>query len=664
VNIKDANRRGVSWLSKRVGVRLTLLAVLLMTLAFAVYTAVMSVALTGELKRQAAADLTRGNQGVLRTLTTFSAAMRGEVERFGRLFHSYYDAPLALDPSRRVDVAGRSVPVLLHGTHALNLDFAIPDEFTRRAGAVATVFVRDGDELVRISTSLKKQDDTRAIGTVLDHAHPAYAPLLAGKTYVGPATLFGRPYITRYEPIIDGAGKLIGVLFVGVDISDETAELQRDIGAIRIGQLGFHSLVDARPGGDYGHVLVDPSLHGTAAGSVRADSLHDAAGQAFMQQMLKQGQGQLNYQWRAADGALQSRMAAFVTDPAWGWMVVGTASMDELMSGVRRTRQLCVALALGFIVLLSVLLYLAIRRLVSLPLAQVEHSARQLSQGDLRLRLDSDRQDEIGRLSAAIDGVGAGLGRIVQSVRGASVNMVSSTAQIASGNDDLAQRTERQAQDLRGTAGLLDRLAGQVGDNARAVVQAETLVARACETVERDALLMHGAVARMEQITASSRQIEEAVALIDGIAFQTNILALNAAIEAARAGEQGRGFAVVAGQVRELAQKAKTAASQIGELISTSSVHVDAGGEVVGQVGRSMEAVRGQVADVAELIGAIGRASQQQAREIGELNHAMTRLDDTTQQNSALVEEAAAAAGSLKQQADGLSQSVGVFQLD
>lgn len=652
------------WLRRQVGVRLTLLAVLLMALAFAVYTAVMSAALSSELTRQAAADLTRGNQGVLRTLTTFSAAMRGEVERFGRLFHSYYEAPLTLDPSRRVEVAGRSVPVLLHGTHALNLDFAIPDEFTRRAGAVATVFVHDGDELVRISTSLKKQDGSRAIGTVLDHAHPAYAPLLAGKSYIGPATLFGRPYITRYEPVMDGAGKLIGVLFVGVDISDETAGLQRDIGAIKIGQLGFHSLVDARPGADYGRVLVDPALRGAAAGSITAASLHDAAGQAFMQQMLKQGQGQLNYRWRAADGSLQSRMAAFVTEPAWGWMVAGTASVDELMSGVQRTRELCIALALGFILLLSVLLYLAIRHTVSRPLAQVEHSARQLSQGDLRLRLDSARQDEIGRLSAAIDGIGAGLGRIVQSVRGASVNMVSSTAQIASGNDDLAQRTERQAQDLRGTAGLLDRLAGQVGDNARAVAQAEALVARASETVQRDALLMHGAVARMEQITASSRQIEEAVALIDGIAFQTNILALNAAIEAARAGEQGRGFGVVAGQVRELAQQAKAAASQIGELICTSVEHVDAGGEVVGQVGRSMEAVRGQVADVAELIGAIGRASQQQAREIGELNHAMTRLDDTTQQNSALVEQAAAAAGSLKQQADGLSQSVGVFQLD
>jgi methyl-accepting chemotaxis protein-2 (aspartate sensor receptor) len=654
----------MSWLRRHVGVRLTLLAVALMALAFAVYTTVMSVAVSAELKEQAAADLTRGNQGVVRTLTTFTASMRSEVERFGRLFHSYYEAPLTLDPRRRVDVAGRSVPVMLHGTHALNLDFAIPDEFTRRAGAVATVFVRDGDELVRISTSLKKQDDSRAIGTMLDHAHPAYALLLAGKTYSGPATLFGRPYITRYEPVMDGAGKLIGVLFVGVDISEETVQLQRDIGAIRIGRLGFHSVIDARPGADYGRVLVDPVLRGAGAGSITAASLHDAAGQAFMQQMLKQGQGQLSYQWRAADGSLHSRMAAFVTDPAWGWMVVGTASMDELMAGVQRTRQLCIALALGFIVLLSVLLYLAIRRTVSRPLAQVERSARQLSQGDLRQRLDSTRQDEIGRLSAAIDGIGAGLGQIVQSVRGASVNMVSSTAQIASGNDDLAQRTERQAQDLRGTAGLLDRLAGQVGDNARAVLQAETLVARACERVERDALLMHGAVARMEQITDSSRQIEEAVALIDGIAFQTNILALNAAIEAARAGEQGRGFAVVAGQVRELAQQAKAAAAQIGELISASVEHVGAGGEVVGQVGRGMEAVRGQVADVAELISAIGRASQQQAREIGELNHAMTRLDDTTQQNSALVEEAAAAAGSLKQQADGLRQSVGVFQLD
>jgi methyl-accepting chemotaxis protein-2 (aspartate sensor receptor) len=650
------------WLRGSIGLRLSVLVMAAVAAAFLLYAWAMSAAAARQLQAQAAADLARGNQGVLHTLDAFSGAMLGEVERFGRLYRSYYGSDLQLDGARRAPLGGRSLPVLLHAGKPLAMDFAIPDDFTARAGAVATVFVRDGEDFVRISTSLKKADGSRAVGTVLDHAHPAYPLLLAGRDYAGPATLFERPYITRYEPVVDARGQVVGALFVGVDISAETRALQRQVAALKIGRDGFYSLVDARPGAGRGRLLVDPAL---ATGKARtAQDLKDADGQPFVQAMLEAGQGRLDYRWPLPGGGTQRRMAAFATDAGWGWMVVGTASLDELLAPVRQARSLFGWLALAVLALLAGLLYALIRRAVGLPLREAEHSARLLAGGDLRVRMASAREDEIGRLSHAIDGIGAGLGRIVGAVRQASASIATSTAQIAGGNDDLAQRTERQAGDLRETRGMLERLAGEVGDTAGAVVRAGAMAAQASEQVRHDAGLMREAVSRMARIDDCSRRIGEAVALIDGIAFQTNILALNASIEAAHSGEQGKGFAVVAGEVRELAQRAKQAAREIGALIAETGGQVEAGSAAVEQAGQGLAEVSGRVDEVAELVGQVGHAARRQADEIARLNQAMARLDDATQQNSALVEEAAAAAGSLRQQAEGLGQAVDVFKLD
>jgi methyl-accepting chemotaxis protein-2 (aspartate sensor receptor) len=263
----------------------------------------------------------------------------------------------------------------------------------------------------------------------------------------------------------------------------------------------------------------------------------------------------------------------------------------------------------------------------------------------------------------SIDGIGDGLGDIARSVRKAAASMADSTSEIAAGNADLSTRTETQAHELQMTASSLDELTRTVRDNAGNAARANTLAEHASIAVQQEAGSMQEAVDAMNGIQASAQRIADVIGIINGIAFQTNILALNAAVEAARAGEQGRGFAVVAEEVRNLAQRSATAAKEIESLITESVEQVDAGHGLVTEAGRNMSTVLGRIRDVADLVGNISRATSEQSEQIGRINHAVSRMDDSTQQNSALVEEAAAAAKSLEDQAGELARVVEVFRL-
>jgi methyl-accepting chemotaxis protein len=235
--------------------------------------------------------------------------------------------------------------------------------------------------------------------------------------------------------------------------------------------------------------------------------------------------------------------------------------------------------------------------------------------------------------------------------------------EIASGNADLSSRTESQASSLEETASSMEELTTTVKQNADNARQANQLVVSASDFATKGGDVVGHVVDTMGSIKESSRKIVDIIGVIDGIAFQTNILALNAAVEAARAGEQGRGFAVVAAEVRNLAQRSANAAKEIKSLISDSVEKVDAGGKLVDEAGKTMEEIVTSVKHVADIMGEITAASQEQSSGIEEVNRAIAQMDEMTQQNAALVEEAAAAAESMQEQAAALAQAVAVFKL-
>ncbi|MFJ5490414.1 methyl-accepting chemotaxis protein [Pectobacterium carotovorum] len=304
-----------------------------------------------------------------------------------------------------------------------------------------------------------------------------------------------------------------------------------------------------------------------------------------------------------------------------------------------------------------------ITRSVTQPLQEALGVAENVAKGDLTSEIYTERKDETGQLLSALNNMNSSLRQIVSQVRDGAETISSAASQIAAGNQDLSARTEEQASSLEETASSMEQLTSTIRNTADNTTQATDLAASASETVKKSGAMMETVTQEMRGIRDSSQRMAEIIGVIDGIAFQTNILALNAAVEAARAGEQGRGFAVVASEVRALAQRSATAAKEIKELIDDSFKKVQDGMGLVEETGVTMNSLVMNVQGVTGIISEIAQASREQSDGINQINLAVGQIDTTTQQNAALVEESAAAALSLQDQANSLARTVSVFNL-
>lgn len=319
---------------------------------------------------------------------------------------------------------------------------------------------------------------------------------------------------------------------------------------------------------------------------------------------------------------------------------------------------LAVTLAIG----LAMAITRGLTRALGAEPAQLSEAAQRVANGDLGTVQGSENA-QAGSVMASLIEMQSKLAQIVGQVRNASDSIATGSAQIATGNADLSQRTEEQASNLQQTAASMEEMNATVKNSADTARQANQLATSASATAQRGGEVFGQVVKTMDDINASSKKISDIIGVIDGIAFQTNILALNAAVEAARAGEQGRGFAVVAGEVRSLAQRSAEAAKEIKSLIGASVEKVEAGSKLVGEAGTNMGDIVAQVRHVADLIAEISSATAEQTTGIGQVSDAVQMLDQVTQQNAALVEESAAAAESLKHQANQLAEVVSAFRL-
>ncbi|MFP5391093.1 MAG: methyl-accepting chemotaxis protein, partial [Gammaproteobacteria bacterium] len=349
---------------------------------------------------------------------------------------------------------------------------------------------------------------------------------------------------------------------------------------------------------------------------------------------------------------IEARAAALKQDAA--------RQQDEALrnTAVRMGVAVVVALIIGALFMFT------LARSITRSLRAAVQIARTVADGDLSSRIEADEQNEVGELLRALKDMQAKLAGIVGKVRAGTHSIASASAQIAGGNRDLSERTTAQAGALEETAAAIEELTSSVGETSGNAALANDLALAASSVAERGGQAVSEVVRTMDSINQSSRKIVDIIGVIDGIAFQTNILALNAAVEAARAGEQGRGFAVVATGVRSLAQRSAAAAKEIKVLIGDSVEKVDAGTALVGQAGATMDEMVASVGKVTSIIGAIASASGEQNAGIGQINEALGQMDAVTQQNAGLVEEAAAAAEALRQQADELAQAVSLFKID
>ena len=648
-----------SWRHASLGIKLALSNFILVGIVFTVLIAAIAYSIASTLELRASTELSEKTKLLDNLIEASDKELRNRTAILAKGLQASLKGTFELDAAT-IDIQGKPTPTLKLDGKPLNLDFAVADRFTESTGAVATVFVKAGDDFVRITTSVKNEKGERAVGTQLNREHPGYKTVMDGGSYVGLATLFDRQYMTQYDPIKDAQGKLIGVSFVGLDFTDYLTNLKSSIRSLKIGQAGYFYVLDARAGSNYGNLVIHPVSEGKNILDVK-----DADGREFIKEMMEQKNGFIRYPWinkELGETHTREKIASFSHFKSWNWIIAGGTYVDEYVAEVNHLRNLYAMLGVVMVLITSGVLYGLLRRMIITPLGQVMADAQSIAHGDLSVALKVNSRDEIGQLMTSMNQIGAGLSGVVHSVRQGSLNVASASAQIASGNHDLSGRTESQASALEQTASSMEELSATVKQNADNAHQANQLAQNASIVAMRGGEVVAQVVDTMKHINDSSKRIFDIISVIDGIAFQTNILALNAAVEAARAGEQGRGFAVVASEVRSLAGRSAEAAREIKGLISASVERVEQGSAQVDQAGVTMTEVVNSIKRVTDIMGEISVASNEQACGVAQVGESVTHMDQATQQNASLVEEMAAAAHSLNAQAQELVQTVAVFK--
>jgi methyl-accepting chemotaxis protein len=596
------------------------------------------------LERSATADLEARSELVEQMVSVYSKSLERAAGDLHRVFSKYFPEPIVRSPGRTVLVDGVETPELVTGGRVLNLDPVAVDDFRDVTGSVATVFARKGDDFVRITTSLLKQDGARAVGTLLGQKHPAWRRLLDGRDYTGKAVLFGRDYVTRYVPIREG-NETIGALFIGLEFTDGLVALKERLHQLSIGDSGYFFVAESRPGETFGKLIVHPTREGEILGgggvAAEREVMSQLAGERGTRRLLlADGRG----------GAVREKVASWVAFPDWGWIVCGVVDRAEILAAGRQLAwQLCVG-ALGAVAFFAVGVRRLSLELVVRPLQRAVAFARAVAGGDLSVEMQAARDDEFGQLAASHNEMVRSLRSVVDAIR-------SSSEGLALASDGMRASTEQAAEGATEQASSAEEASANIMQTSAAVQQN---AANAAETE----LIAHKAAAgaaegyeAMSRTVAAMREIAKRIAVIEEIAAQTNLLSLNAAIESARSGEHGRAFAVVAQEVRKLADRSRDAAADIVRL-SSSSV------EVAERAGGLLQKMVPDIQRTSELVREIAVASQQQAASLRQVTDSIQQLDKVIQQNASSAEELSATANGVAGKAEELDQAVAFFRVD
>ncbi|WP_024618135.1 methyl-accepting chemotaxis protein [Pseudomonas kilonensis] len=601
-------------------------------------------------------------------LNTFHGTLRESTQRLAGLFEKRFSAGLTVHPDQPVTVAGVQTPGLNLGSEVLNNNFKEVDDFKAMTAGVATVFVRSGDDFIRVSTSVSKQDGTRAIGTVLDRAGPAYGPVISGQSYIGRALLFGRFYMSQYTPVRDSGGKIIAVLYVGFDYTDAQNAQFENLKRFRIGQTGSLALLD-----EQNKWLVPPA-------GVQA---LDNATAAITGLIKKPGKGAF---WDDTAEAFYSVAAPFEGGP---WAVVASMPKTEIRAVTWSVgTQLAIGSLLAMLLAVGSAMWLLRSKLA--PLGDLVRQAEALGAGDLSVRLNVSSHDEIGQLARAFNQMSQALSTMVEHIRKASQE-VNSRAQALSGLSSGAyEGMEQQSGEITSMAGAVEEfsatslnIADNMGnterlaqENAQQTRIGRTSMDEASSSLEQIAGALNSTATVINTLGQRSQEIGGIVGVITSIAEQTNLLALNAAIEAARAGEQGRGFAVVADEVRSLASRTRQATDEISSMINSiqqetgNAISTMEQGNVLMQEGLSRNAnvatalarIDEQSRSAGQQFAAITTATQEQSSTATLLSSNLQSIAMANSEQRQVVSNLALTAKELEKLAQDLRQEVDRFR--
>lgn len=588
-------------------------------------------------------------EGIARAVDVFEAAMKVTAENAHRAFRKQFAPTMTLVNADEGTLS--SFGSLLNGSTTEVDRFA--QDYPK---SNAQVYVAKGDDFVVITSSSKDTSGARVVGESLPKDGEAYAALRASRPFVGRLSI-SKPEMTVLQPVKDDAGKVVGATAIELNLEEQQSQLTEMVNSTNIFESGGVYVVAFAPSSSEAALV----LHTKHSSKPLASLLSGNSGEWISQ--LKNSETLT--QWEVPSlltSQPKGSFASMATSKATGWKVVAEARKSEAMAALYQQTLILAAFVSTAGGILCVGLVLFLRRIVK-PLGILSAHVQAIGQGDLSVALDSQRLDEIGQITQSVEIMRKGLDASLRSVQAATDSIRSASSEIASGNDDLSVRTEEAATCLEAAVTHMNDLSDAVQASAGGASEASRLATIASDVASRGGKVVAEVVTTMESINASSKEIVDIVGVIDGIAFQTNILALNAAVEAARAGEQGRGFAVVASEVRALAQRSAASAKQIKSLIDASVQQVESGTRLVDAAGNTMREIVTSSHRVTEVIGKISASTGQQAHRISEAHEAVSKVEDMTLRNAALVEESAAAAASLNEQAQKLATIVGSFKL-